>query len=71
MLFGSWLGSSRNHIQSMHADRVSKREIERFCCQKETHFVNVNVDTVTSIGESAPSHPGRHFGSAKALLYEK
>ena len=39
----------------MHADRVSKREIERFCCQKETHFVNVNVDIVTSIGESAPS----------------
>ena len=58
-------------VQDMHAHRVSKREIERFCCQKETHFVNVNVDTVTSIGESAPSHPGRHFGSARALLYEK
>ena len=29
------------------------------------------VDIVTSIGESAPSHPGRQSGLHFALLYEK
>ena len=55
----------------MHADSVSNAKIDRFCCQKETHFVYDKVDTVTSIGESAPSHTGRQSGPHFALLYEK
>ena len=42
-----------------------------YCCQKETHFVYVKVDTVTSIGESVPSHLGRQSVPHIALLYEK
>ena len=55
----------------MHVDRASKAKVERFCCQLEIPFVYDTVDTVTSIGESAPSHPGRQSGLHFALLYEK
>ena len=55
----------------MHADRVSERKNERFCCPKETHVMYDKVDTVTSSGGSAPSHPGRQSGPHSALLYEK
>ena len=47
------------------------RDFERFCCQKESHFVQGQGRAVTSIGGSLPSHPDRKSGPLREPIYEK